>query len=220
MRTPKVHYVVSFCWLYHILPFFLLPFFRETTTTSIAVDKQRTFLRSWNTYTRCRRLTKPKLRVATLPLSVIDYGLIPRSWWSSRKKSIQTNRDKSDVLRHIIKNVSKRLFRLIESRALVTQKDFFLKMEKRLFFAREWRCKRVMEVQTMYKLKRWNALFASCRSWLFWHPYVQWVTRGEGVRFLFRARDGKSMATVIRNKSQQSASPTGTPRSSHACRSC
>ena len=70
------------------------------------------------------------------------------------KKSIQTNRDKSDVLRHIIKNVSKRLFRLIESRALVTQPDFFLKMEKRLFFAREWRCKRVMEVQTMYKLKR------------------------------------------------------------------
>jgi len=27
-------------------------------------------------------------------------------------------------------------------------------MVKRLFFAREWRCKRVMEVQTMYKLKR------------------------------------------------------------------
>ena len=41
------------------------------------------------------------------------------------KKSIQTNRDKSDVLRHIIKNVSKRLVRLIESRAPVTQWDFF-----------------------------------------------------------------------------------------------
>jgi hypothetical protein len=40
------------------------------------------------------------------------------------KKSIQTNRDKSDVLRHIIKNVSERLFRLIESRSLVTEPDF------------------------------------------------------------------------------------------------
>ena len=30
------------------------------------------------------------------------------------KNSIQTHRDKSDVLRHIIKNVSKRLIRIIE----------------------------------------------------------------------------------------------------------
>ena len=32
------------------------------------------------------------------------------------KNCIQTNRDNPDVLRHIIKNVSKRLFRIIESR--------------------------------------------------------------------------------------------------------
>ena len=36
------------------------------------------------------------------------------------KNSIQTNRDKLDVLRHIIKNVSERLVQLIESPAPVT----------------------------------------------------------------------------------------------------
>jgi hypothetical protein len=38
----------------------------------------------------------------------------------SGKKSIQTNRDSSEILRHIIKNVSKRLVRTIESRTPVT----------------------------------------------------------------------------------------------------
>jgi hypothetical protein len=37
------------------------------------------------------------------------------------KKSIQTHRDIADVLRHIIKNVSERLFRNIQSQAPVTQ---------------------------------------------------------------------------------------------------
>ena len=46
---------------------------------------------------------------------------------------------------------------------------------------------------------------------------MQWVTRGEGGRFRFRARDGKSMAAVIRSKSQQSAARVCTPRRSHAC---
>jgi hypothetical protein len=55
---------------------------------------------------------------------------------------------------------------------------------------------------------------------LFWHPYVQWVTRGQGGRFRFRARDAKSMAAVESSKSQQSASRVCTQRSSHACRSC
>jgi hypothetical protein len=41
------------------------------------------------------------------------------------KKSIQTHRDKLDVLRHIMKNVSKGQFQLIESRTLVTELDFF-----------------------------------------------------------------------------------------------
>ncbi len=49
---------------------------------------------------------------------------------------------------------------------------------------------------------------------------MQWVARGEGGRFRFRARDAKSMAAVIRSMSQQSASRARTQRSSHACRSC
>ena len=40
------------------------------------------------------------------------------------KNCIQTNRDKLDVLRHIIKNVSERLVQLIESR-LQSRKGFF-----------------------------------------------------------------------------------------------
>jgi hypothetical protein len=41
------------------------------------------------------------------------------------EKSIQTHRDIADVLRHIIKNVSERLFRNIQSGDPVTQWDFF-----------------------------------------------------------------------------------------------
>jgi hypothetical protein len=33
---------------------------------------------------------------------------------------------------------------------------------------------------------------------------IQWVTRGEGVRFHFRARDAKSMAAVISSRKQES----------------
>ena len=48
------------------------------------------------------------------------------------KKAIQTHRDSSDVLRHIIKNVSKRLVRTIESREPVTffQKPLFVFSKK------------------------------------------------------------------------------------------
>jgi hypothetical protein len=47
------------------------------------------------------------------------------------KKSIQTHRDIADVLRHIIKNVSERLFRNIQSRDPVTQWDFFCFFQNR-----------------------------------------------------------------------------------------
>jgi hypothetical protein len=44
------------------------------------------------------------------------------------KKSIQTNRDSADVLRHIIKNVSSRLVGTIQSPAGVTKwENFFFK---------------------------------------------------------------------------------------------
>jgi hypothetical protein len=48
------------------------------------------------------------------------------------KKSIQTHRDIADVLRHIIKNVSERLFRNIQSETLSRNGNFFvfLKMRK------------------------------------------------------------------------------------------
>jgi hypothetical protein len=44
------------------------------------------------------------------------------------KKSIQTHRDISDVLRHIIKNVSERLVRNIAILGHVTQREFFGKV--------------------------------------------------------------------------------------------
>ena len=45
-----------------------------------------------------------------------------------RKNSIQTIRDISDVLRHIIKNVSERLIRNIANLGHVTQREFFGKV--------------------------------------------------------------------------------------------
>jgi hypothetical protein len=63
------------------------------------------------------------------------------------EKSIQTNRDKSDVLRHIIKNVSKRLFRLIESRTVVTQPDFFFSKIGGVV----WRHPRMMSMKTLFR---------------------------------------------------------------------
>jgi hypothetical protein len=52
------------------------------------------------------------------------------------EKSIQTNRDSSDVLRHIIKNVSERLVRTIESRASLTFffENLFSRERKESFF--------------------------------------------------------------------------------------
>ncbi len=51
------------------------------------------------------------------------------------KNPIQTNRDKSDVLRHIIKNVSKRLFRLVSSPGLLSPTGFFFSNWNRDFFS-------------------------------------------------------------------------------------
>ncbi len=51
------------------------------------------------------------------------------------KNSIQTIRDISDVLRHIIKNVSERLVRNIANLRHVTQREFFGKV----FFVEERR---------------------------------------------------------------------------------
>ena len=49
------------------------------------------------------------------------------------KKSIQTNRDIPDVLRHIIKNVSKRLFRNILSGPCHTNlRNLFFSTKKRI----------------------------------------------------------------------------------------
>jgi hypothetical protein len=46
------------------------------------------------------------------------------------KKSIQTNRDIPDVLRHIIKNVSKRLFRnILSGPCHAIEKLFFFKKD-------------------------------------------------------------------------------------------
>ncbi len=51
------------------------------------------------------------------------------------KKSIQTNRDSADVLRHIIKNVSSRLVGTIQSPAAVTNgKTFFFLPKKDFWF--------------------------------------------------------------------------------------
>ncbi len=54
-----------------------------------------------------------------------------------RKNSIQTHSDIADVLRHIIKNVSERLSRNIQSRSPVTQWEFFLFLWKLIFEASE-----------------------------------------------------------------------------------
>jgi len=81
-----------------------------------------------------------------------------------------------------------------------------------------WKTKRVLR-----NGREWSnlwGLFASCRMWLFWHPYVQWMVWGQGCRFCFRARDVKSMSAVQRSKIQQSASRVCTKRSSHAYRRC
>jgi hypothetical protein len=76
-----------------------------------------------------------------------------------RENSVQTNRDKLDVLRHIIKNVSERLVQLIESPAPVTKRFFFLKRQKRVKESfEEWKgviepVRTLKTLPRLYKLK-------------------------------------------------------------------
>ncbi len=119
----------------------------------------------------------------------------------SGKKSIQTNRDKSDALRHIMQESDENveLQRLYKLKRRNANPRIRHRIQTGIF--RPIRVDHTNCLQVAIKTHS-----PSCRSWLFWHPYVKWVTRGEGGRFHFRARDAKSMTDVIRSKSQRSVS--------------
>jgi hypothetical protein len=78
---------------------------------------------TWSTFQLCRWITVP---MANPTVTVIQH---------LGKKSIQTNRDSADVLRHIIKNVSSRLVGTIQSPAAVTNGKTFFFLSARIIGA-------------------------------------------------------------------------------------
>ncbi len=86
------------------------------------------------------------------------------------------HRDKSDVLRHIIKNVSRRAQDLSDFFLQHRQPRRWKRVTEFLQHRRPWGqtlWRALKTLPCLYKWKRRNVLFGRCRSWRHCHSYVQ-----------------------------------------------